>query len=140
MEEFVVTMVNDLHSICSKKNLSIKKTETNRKEFDSVIDYIIENVADKNLSVKLIASVFGLSPSNFSHQFKRHTGQAFIDYLAEIRMERAKSLLCNTDANLSDIVDTIGFGQVNSFIRRFRRETGITPIEYRRRNSSQPSE
>jgi AraC-like DNA-binding protein len=57
----------------------------------------------------------------------------FIDYVVDIRMLKAKGILLTTEDKIKDIADTVGYANVNSFIRIFKRVTGLTPKEYRDR-------
>ncbi|GIP33880.1 AraC family transcriptional regulator [Paenibacillus sp. J2TS4] len=62
---------------------------------------------------------------------KKHTGMTPLRYLHHIRMERAKSLLENTDTSIQDIAEQVGIANYNYFIRLFRQKTGMSPSKYR---------
>jgi len=110
----------------------------NRKK-DRVSDfiyYIKENYDDYNFSVQRMADYFQVSVSNLSHYFKEQTGENITDYVDYLRIEKAKDLLLSTDDCLQDIVHKIGYVNVSSFIRKFKKLTGTTPGIYRELNTS----
>lgn len=67
--------------------------------------------------------------------FKEKTGINFSEYLNTLRIERAKELLTNIDLRIQDIALQVGYQNVNSFIRTFKRSSGLTPGEYRKRDA-----
>ena len=102
-------------------------------EDDSVIqyakNYIRAHYAD-NISRDTVAKVVFLDGAYFSRLFKQKTGQSYIDFLTEVRMEKAKELLA-THINISEISEAVGYFHRNQFITNFRKFTGYTPNEYR---------
>jgi YesN/AraC family two-component response regulator len=85
-----------------------------------------------HLTLKEAASKVYLNPSYLSQLFKKHTGKAFSDYVAEVRLEEAKGLLSRTTLLVSDISDRLGYTDMGHFSSSFKKYTGITPTEYRR--------
>jgi two-component system response regulator YesN len=81
----------------------------------------------------VLADQFAVSLFHLSRTFKEQTARNFIDYVVDIRMLKAKELLLTTEDKIKDIADTVGYANVNSFIRLFKRVTGLTPKEYRDR-------
>ncbi len=100
--------------------------------------YLDQNFAQE-ISVKALADRFFLSPSYFSHSFRRWTGYSPKQYVMLNRISCGKELLLSTDLPVANISNRCGFGDVNYFIRCFRRETGCTPGEYRKKESRQNS-
>ncbi len=95
--------------------------------------YVTENFCDPNMSLINVAKHVGLSSAHFSTVFSQVTGRSFISYLTALRMERAKELLTNTGMKLSAIAMEIGYNEPNYFSHVFRKQTGMTPKEYRNR-------
>ena len=85
------------------------------------------------LTVADLAAAAHLSPAHFSRQFKAAFGEAPHEYLLTRRLERAASLLRNTDWSVTDVCLYVGAGSVGSFSTSFRRVYGLTPLAYRRR-------
>ena len=71
-------------------------------------------------------------PKYFSSWFQKHFFRTFTDYLTAVRLEQAKTLLQDTDADIELIAQRSGFSAGSYFIRIFRRATGMTPGRYRR--------
>ncbi|MCP4315088.1 MAG: helix-turn-helix domain-containing protein [Hyphomicrobiales bacterium] len=78
-----------------------------------------------------IAADVGMSPRNFSRRFKQVTNESPHDYLRRVRIEAAKDLFRDRDLSLSEIADRFGYRDPGSFLKAFRRETGLTPGEFR---------
>ncbi len=78
-----------------------------------------------------VAERFGVSPSNLSHQFKRATGETLSNYIAAHKLRVARELLVNTDMDVAQIGERLGYTHPSSFIRMFHKVEGITPAQYR---------
>jgi AraC-like DNA-binding protein len=83
------------------------------------------------LTVADLAREAGLSPAHFSREFRRAFGEAPHQYLLTRRLERAASLLRNTDRTATDICFAVGLTSLGSFTTSFRRVYGRSPLEYR---------
>ncbi len=88
----------------------------------------------ENISLNSLAEQFFLHPNYLSRLFKEKTGQNFIDYLTEIRMEKVKDLLKNSDRKIVEICDLAGYDNPRYFSKVFKQYTGMTPSEYRETN------
>jgi len=86
---------------------------------------------DVNLSLENVASYVGLSKAYVSRLFKSKIGKKYIDYLTDVRMEKAMQLLAYTDMTLKDIIKQIGYCDVRSFQKKFKLLYGLTPAKYR---------
>jgi AraC family transcriptional regulator len=85
------------------------------------------------VSLAELAAEAGVSPFHFAREFKRATGLAPHQYLIEVRIERAKSLLAGNEMPLAQVSLSAGFSSQSHFTRLFRRHTGTTPKSYRER-------
>ncbi|MBB3113386.1 AraC-like DNA-binding protein [Paenibacillus phyllosphaerae] len=107
-----------------------------QKEEQSVIEriaaYIDTHYCDMNLSLETIAFEFGISPSHLSRSFKEKTGVNFLTYIWKKRMEQVKHQLETTSDPLKDIIVKVGYLDTPNFIRKFKKETGCTPGQYRK--------
>lgn len=99
----------------------------------NAVKYIEEHYG-ASLSYKDVAKEVYVSPSYFLSLFKRETGLTFVDYLTELRMERAKALLAGSDKSITEIAYEVGFNNSNYFSSTFRRLVGTTAKEYRARS------
>ncbi len=98
-----------------------------------VLEYINQNYADPNMTLSSVAERFGFSYSNFSHFFRNQTGQTFSSRLERVRINAAMRLLDETDDVLSIIAAKVGYTNVNTFTRSFKKLEIITPGSYRSR-------
>jgi AraC-like DNA-binding protein len=86
------------------------------------------------ISVSTIARAAHQSPAHFARQFRSAFGETPHQYLLSRRLQRASSLLRNTDYTAITICMTVGFQSAGSFTTAFGKVYGMTPIEYRARH------
>jgi len=79
-----------------------------------------------------LSEKFSRSKSHISHMFKKENGMSVRAYCNILKINDAKNLLENTDLSVSDIAYDTGFEDVSYFVYMFRKETGITPLQYRK--------
>ncbi|RKN84753.1 AraC family transcriptional regulator [Paenibacillus ginsengarvi] len=101
------------------------------KVFQDVIRYIQENYG-QDIPLEQGAYIAGMTPAYFSHLFKKATGQTFVEYLHEVRIERAKELIRIGVHTMTQICFQVGFRHLSHFIRTFKKRTGMTPTEYKK--------
>ena len=92
-----------------------------------------EEKKDQELSLEDLAAQAALSPFYFSRLFKRETGFSPHRYILAARIGNAKFLLQSTGDSVKRICFTVGFTSESSFCTAFKKETGLTPSEYRAR-------
>ncbi len=95
---------------------------------------IIENCyQDSQLSVSFIAEKLDLHPVYLGTLFKEHTGEKLLDYIARYRIERSKVLMKNqAHDSLEDIGKAVGYDNVRTFTRVFKKYEGISPAQYKK--------
>lgn len=98
--------------------------------------YYIEDHLSENITLDTLADRVHFNKSYFVKRFKLLLGETPIKYLNNIRIERSKQLLVQTEFSISEIAYKTGFPSTHYFSRLFRRSEGITPTEYRKRNSN----
>ena len=99
------------------------------------MQYIKENYYQK-ITLQLIAGHLSLTPNYFCGWFKKKTGKNFFDMVKEYRINVAKDLLVNTDRKICDIAIEVGYPEVVSFNRVFKKKVGIPPGEYQQQRSA----
>ncbi|MCD8014764.1 MAG: response regulator [Lachnospiraceae bacterium] len=110
----------------SQSNSVVKKAQA----------YIQENYSH-DLSLDDVSRAVNISPYYFSKIFKEESGENFIEYLTRIRVEKAKELLEKPDLSVKIISSMCGYSDPNYFSRLFKKQTDMTPREYRMKFSGQ---
>lgn len=87
----------------------------------------------EKVSVRVMAKRSGLNERTFLRRFKKATGEAPLEYLQKMRIEKAKQLLIETDQSLESITGVVGYVDLSSFRRLFRQIVGISPTAYQQR-------
>jgi YesN/AraC family two-component response regulator len=107
-------------------NASDKKSEY----IKSILSYVQENY-QQGITIDSIADHIGLSYSYLRKLFKEATGQNLSDHLNNLRMQKAKQLLRETNFAVKDIVSQCGYSNARSFLRTFTQAEGVSPTKYR---------
>ena len=94
------------------------------------IEYMESHLEEQRI-LELICHEFGISRKTLDRNLKMAIGLTGKEVLDNLRIEKAKKLLKNTEKNMSYILDSCGFGSEKTFYRTFRQETGLTPKEFR---------
>lgn len=129
-EELERALLQLASQICSQVEKQHQKEE--QSVIDRIVAYIDANYADMNLSLETVALEFGISPSHVSRSFKEKRGLNFVHYVWHKRMEQVKIQLETTNEPLKDIIVKVGYVDTPNFIRKFKKETGLTPGQYRK--------
>lgn len=101
------------------------------------LDYIRDHYAEE-LTADTIAEKLGISRDHLRHLFKEETGQTVLDTLTQVRMEQAKKLLRDGSFKIYEIAERVGYRNSQYFSQVFRKQAGMTPLEYIERRESQP--
>ncbi len=112
------------------------EARTLKERVADVLSYIEANLASP-ITSKEIAGAFHYSASHLNRLMKQATGCSFSDYVKARRLERAKRLLVHSDLKVTGVAEAVGIPNVAYFCRKFREETGLTPGEFRSRESVQ---
>lgn len=93
--------------------------------------YVQEHFQE-SITLEDVSAKVGFSPSYFSVLFKKETGEGFSKYLTNVRMERAKELLQETDYPVAEVCREVGYSDAKHFVQTFRKATGLNPAQYRK--------
>lgn len=124
---------NYLAKILSKAATIREQSASNKYSdvVDDVIEYVNNHYSDEELSLNEVASVVNLSPNHLSTIFSQKTGQTFIKYLTDYRMNKAKELLKCTNKKSSVISFEVGYKDSHYFSFLFKKTQGVTPTQFR---------
>ena len=125
LHEIMIDFFIFVGQIDKNNKLDSKSRITNEmKEF-------INNNYFKDLDINQLSSMFNRSPNYLSHLFSEICGETFSKYLNKVRIERSKELLKKPDYTLYCIAKDIGYSDQRYFIKMFKKNTGLTPTEFR---------
>lgn len=121
--------LDDLFIVTEKLDL-----EKIRKD-DWIIKQAVEYIKEyyhTDIKVQEVAEVVNISPNYFSSIFKQVTGKYFKEYINQLRIDEAKSLLAETPFKVREIAEQVGFHEYKYFVEVFKKFTGMTPTDYRK--------
>ncbi len=127
IKEYYLNLCNNL------LNIAIEYRKNNQIDLiKSAVKYIYDNFRNSELDVQMISEYLHLSTSYFSRLFKRSTGETFVEYLTRVRMDKSKELLKTSAMKITEISEYIGYNDPHYFSYNFRKQTGVSPSEYRK--------
>lgn len=125
LEELIVYLSREYSKLKSREAVSLIR-------IGSIIEYL-ENNHSEEINLEQLAQMSFMSVRNFQRVFKKATGQSPIDYLIQIRLEKSKLMLRESNLQVADIAIQAGFNEYNYFSRKFKMAVGISPLKYRLR-------
>ena len=96
--------------------------------------YVDEHYGEK-IVLEDLAEIVGLNPVYFSVLFKKETGINFSSYLVNVRMEKAKEMICNTNETIAAVAESVGYKDARYFSQTFTKVVGVKPALYRKLHS-----
>lgn len=115
----------EMFSVSDSQRFEIVQNIQRQFELDLSKDYSLTQLADD----------YHINKYYLSHIFKDITGYPIMDYLKFLRIAKAKSLLCNTEFSIAEIVKTCGFSDSSNFSRTFKNITNLSPRDFRKKYS-----
>ena len=112
---------------------NMNKAPKGSQMIQDIKDIIADNLEDQNLSTKWISDKVGFSVNYIRNVFKQELAQSIMDYISDLRLEKAKEQLLHTELSIDVIVSRSGFTSRVSFYSLFKKKYGTTPTLYRKR-------
>ena len=112
-------------------NIIDKYKILNKKLIVQIGNYVVDHIDDK-LSLDSVAKAVYLNKSYVSHIFKRETGISFVEFLTNVKVDRARILLLENDKKVHEVANQVGFTDTEYFSKIFKNKTGLTPTQYRK--------
>jgi two-component system response regulator YesN len=113
-------------------SLEDKKNTRHDEVVNRIIAIIREKYMVQELSLDGIAEEMGLSATYIGRLFKKHTLNTILNYIIEVRMEKARELLTTTGLAVGDIAESTGFSNSPYFYKAFKKINGVTPVDFRK--------
>lgn len=117
------------------ETISFDLIHKDKKDVNSYVlmakEFVKGNYQER-ITLEDISNRLFLHQAYFSAIFKKETGQNFIDFVNQVRVDKAVQLLRNTDYKIKLISDMVGFQSHSYFNKVFKNETGVTPVVFRR--------
>lgn len=121
-----------LNMILIKVFRKMKVNLTEEFTIDADMLKFIEENCGKQISLSEIAKNVNYTPSYISFLFKSYSGMSFTEYIKSCRIKKAKKLLTETNHSIESIIGECGYSNRTRFFNHFRKETGLTPLQYRK--------
>lgn len=108
-----------------------ERVGTTQNMIEKAKRFIGENYANSAFSLEMVCSYLHISTAYFSTVFKKEVGESYISYLTSIRMEKAATLLKETDDKTYQIAAKVGYDEPNYFGYVFKKKFGVSPNKFR---------
>lgn len=118
------TTIDLRETVSKRKYSSLLKNATN---------YIEQNYDNDEISLNTVAASVNLSPNHFSTIFSQEIGKTFVEYLTNVRMEKAKEMLRGSSMKTAEIAYAVGYKDAHYFSYLFKKTQKCTPREFRSR-------
>ena len=131
----LLEMISESNRSVLTSNLPRKMLSENEgMRMQAVMNFTLESIANP-IKLEEVAERANMSVNAFCRYFKQRTNKSYFQFLIEIRVEQACTLLTNkVDLSVSEIAELSGFQNLSNFNRRFKKEKGLTPSKFRREN------
>ena len=127
----VSELCSDIAGLCAGRGAAGMAADSEADFADRIAAYLEQNYAEY-ITNQLLSSLFGYVPSYLSAVFRRAKGVSPVEYLTQLRMEKAKQLLTGkADMLIKDIAVSVGYKNQYHFSRTFKKYEGVWPTDYR---------
>lgn len=128
LPERIHRYISDIITDCiSKRGMQ----DASSKDKIQLATQYIKKHYNENLSINGLAELYNMSPNYFSSVFKKELNRSAVNYITEVRMEKAREYLKDTGLSVIEIAESVGYEDSQYFFRVFKKTTGVTPLQYR---------
>lgn len=132
LEEFILFIGSKIKNCF--ESIDKLKDKSNKYEYSfNDILYYVNNNYKKNITLDELSKEFFINSKYICYLFKKNTQKTFLEYLMNLRMDKACKLLKNTNMHIYKIAEEVGY-EYYYFITLFKKVKGITPLRYRNVN------
>lgn len=111
--------------------------EADQVMMEKLMKFIEERIGDETLRIEEMADAMSMGRTVFYGKIKAIVGMSPSDFLRRLRMQRAEELITRSKMNFSQIAFSVGFSDPKYFTKCFKKETGMTPSEYRHKKQEE---
>lgn len=132
-EYFLCSKIYELLTMLQSKDIAIEESAS---RYIRIAKNYIESNFNKEVKIAQVAENLKLDRSYFSHLFTEHMKLSPQQYLINVRMQKAQTLLEQSDYTISEIAAQVGYNDCAAFSRIFKRYIDMTPSDYRKKIAS----
>ncbi len=121
-----------LDLICGRILEMKKETDQDKTLSRKIEAFIQDNYQDPDLNISITSQHFNITPAYLSSLYKKQTGGSLLDYINSIRITHAQELL-EQGLSVVEVAVMVGFRDSGSFIRAFKKKTGVTPGQFKKK-------
>ncbi|KIL41903.1 hypothetical protein SD70_04715 [Gordoniibacillus kamchatkensis] len=122
-----------LERIVTQASELIKGKKESKDAITSYVFDYVENHYAEEIYLDVLAEKLNISGGYLSTSFKEKTGMNFVDYVNEVRVRKAQRMLAEPGFKIQDVAKKVGYQNINSFNRMFKKFSGLTPSEFRKK-------
>ncbi|MFZ4724127.1 MAG: helix-turn-helix domain-containing protein [Paludibacter sp.] len=127
----IIGRSENIVQLASKEYVN-KQFSYKNKRIAAIHEYLMRNY-QKNIDLVQIASLVNMAEGSVCRFFKMQVGMTIFEYLNQIKIEFACKLLMNKNMSVMDVAFDSGFNNLSHFNKQFKKNTGLTPLEYKQR-------
>lgn len=128
-EDIIQSSVEALVSAANKLTLSLNMTEGREERIVDIMKFINSHYTD--VTLEMLSEAFHLSSPYLSKYIRQKSGMTFQEAVKKARLKKAKRLLKETNQKVETIAENVGYENTEHFNRLFKKEYGITPLQFR---------
>ena len=131
-EILLVELMRNLTETDKGNSSFLKKSEFNNKFINDIIE-ILEKKVCSTISIDELCQATSYSRAHLFREFKKVTGKTILSYFTTLKIEKSKELLRDKELSISQIAEKLSFDTPNYFSKTFKKITGFTPLQYKKR-------
>lgn len=132
-KSFVDTLLHPLCHMMEIFHRQYPRTEDSENTFYVQLCHYMDLHHDQKITIDDLCKEFHCSRSTVSHVFKANSGMSISDYINRLRMEDAKALLLHTHLSVTQIAAMTGFSDASYFSNLFKKQVGLSPLQFRKK-------
>ena len=121
----------DIRFLCVEDGKLVIEEKTDKDIVGEIIQFMSEHISDK-IMLEDILKEYSTNRNQLNAMFIKETSMTCLSYLEKMRINLAQIMLADTELQVSEIADRVGYLDPNYFVKVFKKHTGVTPSNYRR--------